>query len=238
MKGISYVDDRLSILRAQLRQHPAGQLALPREALEQFAFAQYRDSRVWAGWFVTMRDLVKNRVLREALQHSLEGEVGDTNTKSHMTLCLEFLRSMGLQPSDAITPQGSRVGGYAEWMINVLPNLSEAEICGWIMGTEDLVPALFELFLPHFEKLGGINTHYLTEHIVVDSVDHAVELRKGCLAILSDPERILYGEEKTLADVLFGIELAGRFTLSVPDEMLAAYATSRNRATLKLAAAI
>lgn len=231
MKGISYVDDRLSMLGAELRHHPIGKVQLPREALEQFAFAQYRDSRVWAGWFVTMRDLVENRVLREALQHSLMGEVGDANTISHMTLCLKFLRSMNLQPRDAMLPAGSLVGGYAEGMINVLPSLSEAEICGWIMGTEDMVPALFELFLPHYEKLGGVSTHYLTEHIVVDSIDHAVELRKGCLAILEE-------NEACLSDVLFGIQLAGRFALSVPDEMLAMYATHRNRQPLHLAAAV
>lgn len=212
----------LSDLRKQVRQHPVGKLKLSREALEKFALAQYRDSRVWAGWFVTMRDLATNLVLKAALQHSLEGEIGDLGRNSHMTLCLDFIRSLGLEPSSALSDGNPGIGSFAEGIINLIPNMNQAQICGWVVGTEDLVPSLFELFLPHFERLGGVNTRYLTEHIQVDAEDHAVQMRRGCESILaSDPECI--------GDVQFGIELAGRFTLSVPDELLAAYASSSTR---------
>lgn len=216
------VRDHLEDLRRQVRSHPVGKLKLSREALVKFALAQYRDSRVWAGWFVTMRDLVTDPVLKAALQHSLEGEVGDVDHVSHMTLCIDFIRSLGLEPSSALADSNPRIGGFAEGMINLIPNMNQAQICGWVMGTEDLVPSLFELFLGHYEKLGGVNTRYLTEHIQVDAEDHAVEMRRGCDSILSS-------DQQCIGDIQFGIDLAGRFTLSVPDELLAAYASSPSR---------
>ena len=215
------VNELLQSLQGQVERHPVGQLKLPREALEDFAIAQHRDSDVWLGWFIKMMDMAKNPVLKTALAHNFLDEAGAIEGKvgggvSHMTLCLRFLRSLGLQPGDTVAKGRFPVSDHAEALIQLIPAMSEAEVAGWVLGTEELVPALFGLFLPHFQTLGGVDTEYLTAHIQVDVGDHAIEMKKGCAALLeADPT--------CLDEILVGIHLAGRFTFAVPDMIRVGY---------------
>jgi hypothetical protein len=217
------IDSMLKSLRHQVAHHPVGTNPLPRQALELFALAQYRDSDVWLGWFIKMMDMVKNPVLKAALAHNFLDEAGAVNGRigggtSHMTLCLRFIRSLGLEPGSAAMAQ--TISSHGEALIQLIPSMSEAEIAGWVLGTEELVPALFALFLPHFERLGGVDTEYLTTHIQVDVGDHAIEIRKGC-------ESILATKPESEDDMLFGIHLAGRFTFAVPDMIRVLYTKTK-----------
>ncbi|MDO8626303.1 MAG: iron-containing redox enzyme family protein [Candidatus Magasanikbacteria bacterium] len=220
------VNERLKDLRDQVACHPVGRVKLPRAALEAFAVAQYRDSDVWLGWFIKMMDMVQNPALKAALAHNFMDEAGAVEGVvgqgvSHMTLCLRFIRSLGLEPGNAVA-NGLQVSAHAEALIQLIPGMSEAEVAGWVLGTEELVPALFSLFLPKFEALGGVDTEYLTTHIQVDVGDHAIEMRKGCASVLEE-------NPDCIDEMLSGINLAGRFTCAVPDMIRVTYAKVSSR---------
>lgn len=221
------VNELLQSLQGQVERHPVGRLKLPREALEAFAIAQYRDSDVWLGWFIKMMDMVKNPTLKTALAHNFLDEAGAIDGKigdgvSHMTLCLQLLQSLGLEPGDTVAKGRFPVSDHAEALIQLIPGMSEPEVAGWVLGIEELVPALFGLFLPHFQQLGGVDTEYLTAHIQVDVGDHAIEMKKGCAALLeTDPTY--------LEEIIAGIHLAGRFTFAVPDMIRVGYAKDHHR---------
>jgi len=97
--------------------------------------------------------------------------------------------------------------------------MDEGKLAGWLLAQESLVPVLFEVFRPAFAKIKGVDLTYLDEHIRVDADEHAKWMLDGVLALL-EKSRTDHGSEwgeTILKGVLYGIDLAGRVTLSVPD---------------------
>lgn len=210
------IREAIHTAKSRVGSHPIGKVQLTLAALREFAIVQYHDTMQWLAWFVIMRDMVTDPVVKTALQSNFESEAGNISQVSHMTLCLRFLRSVGLEPGAAIGGGVPESGKHAAAMIHMIPSLDQAQVAGWVLGVEDLVPDLFKLYLPHYERQEGVDTRYLTEHITVDTEDHAKQLLAGC-------ESLLAADPSCINNIIFGVTLAERFTLSVPDAMLQTY---------------
>ncbi len=210
--------DFLSILefyQEQMENHPMKDLIksgkVSEDIGEEFMKLQYIDSTLWVPMLAIMKDRVNNPKLKKALTDNLLCEAGARHT-SHVTLCAEFLISRGIDPYFGDLYHYSPLAKHPTEIMNSVIRMNEAQIAGWIMIAETIVPDLFKLFRPLISKIGA-NLNYLDEHIVVDADEH------GQWMIDSATELINSGvDEKQIID---GIHLGGRVALSVPDALYA-----------------
>ena len=93
--------------------------------------------------------------------------------------------------------------------MNGMVSFSEEQIAGWLMAAETLVPVFFALFRPAFVRFPNVDMRYLDEHITVDADEHAQWMNEAVLALLRD--------ESSYEQILAGIDIGGRVTLSIPD---------------------
>jgi len=209
---IGQLDNELGEAREAICGHPAGGQRLSRSLLCEFALTQWGDSVVWVPMLATMRDRVNNPRLRQALDANLRCEAGVDALRSHVTLCRQFVMSLGLQPG--LIPSRTRLGGYASAMTDITPLLTEPQIAGWILASESLVPALFTSVIDQFRQAGA-DIAYLVEHISVDDEEHAQWMREASIELISTGGGPAFGQ------ILFGARLAARATISVLDTLYA-----------------
>jgi hypothetical protein len=91
--------------------------------------------------------------------------------------------------------------------------MSEEQIAGFNLVSEALVPHLFRMALPAFQRIPSVDTQYLTDHITVDADDHAADMIEAVESLLQ--------EGGSLGSVLEGMYLSGRTLLSIPDALYA-----------------
>ena len=206
----------------QLINHPLSLLikkeGLDLETLREIAGLQYVDSVLWVPMLALMKDRVQNPKLKEALLDNLLCEAGATHT-SHVTLCLEFIESLGVSPYYGDFSKLSSLGTQPVEMMNSVTGLNEGEIAGWILASEFLVPPLFKALRPAFARIPGVKLRYLEDHIVVDSDEHAQWMFDSCLDLSK--------EGKFEDDILSGLHMGGRTALSVPDAVYAKHIRKR-----------
>lgn len=211
---------RLRSYQQDMRGHPIGRVIrnekLPQVIALEFATLQYIDSVLWVPMLALMKDRVSSPRLRKALTDNLLCEAGATHT-SHITLCREFVESIGILPSFGDYRDHSELATHPVAVMNSVSALSEEEIAGWILAAETLVPDMFAMFLPAFEKISGSDLTYLREHIGVDSEEHSqwmLEAARELIAESGDPRRSYKG-------VLSGLDVGARVALSIPDALYA-----------------
>jgi hypothetical protein len=97
--------------------------------------------------------------------------------------------------------------------------MSEPALAGWLLTAETLVPQLFAAMAPSFE--GIAETTYFTEHIAVDSDEHATWMAEAVDEVVE-----LYGSD-CVPSVLAGMADAWEETLEDPDELWGRRCASR-----------
>lgn len=218
-KDLLDIDAEVQRYHAELRGHPlrrvfAEEEGAPSALLREFAALQYIDSVLWVPMLALMKDRVRNPRLKRALTENLLCEAGARHT-SHITLCRDFIASVGVAPYFGDFREYSALATQPVELMNSVSGLSEAEIAGWILVAEAVVPSLFALALPGFAKVEGADLRYLREHIVVDADEHSSWMRESVEELLK--------EGVPAADILNGVRLGGRTALNVPDALYAKF---------------
>lgn len=194
----------VEVYQKALREHPISALVLknqvPAAVLNSFAHLHYLFSTNWGTVIGTVRDISTDEVFRAALAENMGDELGHKQ-KSHVTLCREFLISQGLVPSYGTGLQVPPIACLPMNLMDALPCTSEAFAAGYMLCSESIIPDMFRLFLPAFEKRRADCT-YLNEHLEVDEAKHSQMLEDAVMSILSKGGKLL--------EVAAGIELGGR----------------------------
>lgn len=216
MEDFALLEQRVNFYHDQLENHPIKSLILKdlfsKDLALEFAKLQYIDSVLWVPMLALMKDRVTNKNLHKALRANLMCEAG-INHQSHITLCKEFLESIGIAPYMGDFEMLSGLAKQPVEIMNSVGGLSEAEIAGWILVAEALVPSLFRLFRPCFARMENADLKYLDEHIVVDSDEHAAWMYQAAKDLLQNGTCVRH--------ILAGIDLGGRTALAVPDVLFA-----------------
>lgn len=202
--------DRLAAYRAELEQHPlltaarGGQVSP--SILREFATYQYRDSILWIPMLAQMREkATRSERLRRAIAENIAHEAG-LEGMSHVTLAVSLMRSLGV---DAVG--GDELASSASlWLSEDFASLSEPEVAGFLLTAETLVPLMFAMMRPAYERLGA-DTRYFTVHEAVDGDEHAKWMEESVLEVLG-----LYDAPDA---VLSGMADAWEETIAVPDAL-------------------
>ncbi len=226
------IEQRLVGYVDQLESHPIGALCslnmVPRNVLALFAEAQLGDSNTWLGMLATAKGIITEPKLLEAVKANIACEAG-LNGVPHPTLCAKFAAGLGVTQFRS-NPKYFALQDYTIEASASAVVMTENKLAGWLLAQESLVPILFRVFRSAFAKIKGIDLTYLDEHIRVDTEEHARWMLDGVLALL-EKSKAYYGAKlepdhdaryggwgtTILGEVLYGIDLAGRVTLSVPD---------------------
>jgi hypothetical protein len=205
----------LSGYRATLVEHPflvaarAGEL--PPELLREFAFHQYSDSILWIPMLAQMRSKAqKSQRLRRAIADNIAHEAGLV-AESHVTLAVTLMRSLGITALDELP-----VGVFAEsaglWLSDAFAAMTEPEVAGFLLGAETLVPVMFAAVLPSFEQL-GCDTTYFSEHVHVDTDEHATWM-------IESVEDVLHAYGPAVAgEIAAGLADAWSETIDIPEQL-------------------
>jgi pyrroloquinoline quinone (PQQ) biosynthesis protein C len=206
---------QLADYRAELTAHPllvagkAGELS--RSTLHQFAFHQYSDSILWIPMLAQMKEMARRSSrLRRAIEDNIAHEAG-LGGISHVTLAAQMMRSLGVGSLDEF-PTKTFERSATLWLTDAFAYQSEPEVAGWLLVAETLVPIMFAALAPSFAGLGA-NTEYFTQHVAVDTDEHATWMAEA-VAEIGD----LYGPECE-SDVRAGMTDAWQETREVPDAL-------------------
>ena len=213
--------DLLERYLEQMKSHPLGEVLrasdVPRSLLVEFAGIQYVDSVLWVPMLAIMKDRAQNERLVSALRDNLLCEAG-ASAQSHIVLCQEFIRSVGVSPIFGDFQAYSAAASHAVTLMNGVSGMDEGQIAGFNLVSEAIVPHLFRLVLGAFSRLPESKVRYLTDHITVDADDHAKDMMEAVESLLAADET---GE--VAGRILEGMHLSGRTALSVPDALYAKY---------------
>ena len=207
--------EELAGYRATLVAHPlltaarAGELST--KTLHQFAFHQYSDSILWIPMLAQMKGVVhKSRRLRDAIEANIGHEAG-LGGISHVALAVDFMRSLGITDLEAM-PTETFARDATEWLSADFHTITEANVAGWLLVAESLVPLMFAALEPSFAALGA-DTRYLREHVHVDSDEHAQWMAESVEEIVD-----IYGPD-CCAEIHDSMDDAWRETIRVPDAL-------------------
>ena len=200
---------RLDAYRARLIEHPfLTALDHPVPILHEFAFHQYADSILWIPMLAQMRGkALRSTRLRDAIGDNIGHEAG-LHAISHVQLAVDMMRGLGLATVD-----GRVLARSAElWLSDEFQHMAEPEIAGWLLVAETLVPVMFAALEPQFARL-GCDTRYFTEHVSVDSDEHATWMAEAVEDVIE-----LYGPSAAPA-IEAGMADAWAETCEVPDQL-------------------
>lgn len=200
--------------RAELLEHPllvaarTGQIE--RTTLIEFAYYQYADSITWIPMLAQMKGrALKSRRLRTAIEDNIAHEAGLGGT-SHVTLAARLMRSLGVD-SLAELPTHGIVHTAGLWLTDAFAEMSEPALAGWLLTAETLVPEMFAVMAPQYA--GIADTTYFTEHVHVDSDEHAAWMAEAVDEVVA-----LYGPA-SVPLVLEGMADAWAETLEDPNAL-------------------
>jgi pyrroloquinoline quinone (PQQ) biosynthesis protein C len=215
-RGLEIIQHEVARYNQQFLTHPLAEVLKnpPLALLKEYASIQYVDSVLWVPMLALMKDRVKNKRLKRALTENLLCEAGAKHT-SHITLCKEFIQSLGISPQFGDFHRYSEMASHPIEIMNSVTGLSEAEIAGWILVSEAVVPSLFSIALKGFEQIHGVDTTYLTEHMHIDADEHSQWMAESALELMIEGENV--------ENILHGVHIGGRTALSIPDALYAKY---------------
>jgi pyrroloquinoline quinone (PQQ) biosynthesis protein C len=209
--------EEVSRFKEALETHPMARLAsegaIPESILREYARIQYVDSVLWIPMLALIKGKTRSPRLMKAVRANILCEAG-YDGKPHVTMAKEFVESLG---------EPTYYGDYSEYapraahpveVMNGLAGMTEAEMSGWLLAAETLVPIFFSIFRPAFARLRGVDLRYLDEHISVDADEHSQWMNEAVQEILSK-------DEDSFEQILNGVRIGGRVTLSIPDVLYA-----------------
>lgn len=202
--------------RSELLEHPLLVAArtgpLERRLLIEFAYYQYADSITWIPMLAQMKSrAARSRRLRTAIEDNIAHEAGLGGT-SHVTLAARMLRSLGVRALDEL-PTAGLAHTAALWLADDFAELAEPALAGWLLVAETLVPVLFAEMAPQYAAIAGADTTYFTEHVAVDSDEHAAWMAESVAEVVA-----IYGPACVPA-VLAGMADAWAETREDPDAL-------------------
>lgn len=204
----------------QMEGHPLGGIlsdSPPRSLLEEYARVQYMDSVLWVPMLAIMKDRARNPSLIQALRDNLLCEAG-ARQPSHVSLCQSFIRSLGISPIFGSPSESPSVALHSLELMNGVSGMSEAQIAGYNLVSEAVVPELFKMALEAFQAIPGSDSLYLAEHITVDIDHHTRDMIAAVNELLKET-----ASDSVLVHILHGMHMSGRAALSVPDVLFAKY---------------
>jgi hypothetical protein len=185
-RSLDRIEALLADYRLKFLRHPffaaAHHAKLPRKTLVEFAFHQYSDSILWVPRLSLMKSKVTAPRLARALHENIAHETG-LDGPSHIALARAMLRSLGVR-SLAAFPRGTFSGTAAMWLSDDFESFDEAEIAGWLLIAETLVPLMFERMLDAM-RATGCDTAYFEQHIAVDGDEHSQWMHESIAEILA-----------------------------------------------------
>jgi len=209
--------------RGQLEEHPflvagrAGELS--GDELREFAFHQYTDSILWIPMLAQMRSKTRrSRRLRTAIGDNIGHEAGLVG-ESHVTLAVALMRSLGVRELTAL-PVRVLAQSAELWLGDGFAAMTEAEVAGFLLGAETLVPVMFACVLPSFAKAGA-DTRYFIEHVGIDTDEHSAWMEESVEDVLRE-----YGGAAA-AEIRAGLDDAWAETLEIPEQLWRARCASR-----------
>jgi pyrroloquinoline quinone (PQQ) biosynthesis protein C len=213
---LSEVLSLVEMYATQMKTHPLQVIFhlpnTPRKLVNEFAGIQYVDSVLWVPMLAVMKDRAKNEKLYQALLDNLLCEAGASH-QSHVMLCQEFIKSVGVSPFYGNFQEYSSLPSHAVEMMNAVSGMNEDQIAGFNLMSEAIVPYLFKMVLPAFKRIPGCDTRYLVDHITVDADEHA----QAMIDAVSD----MLEHGASVGAIMEGIHLSARTALSIPDALYA-----------------
>ena len=208
------VFDLLHTYHTELARHPLMEAArkheLSTEILLELAFYQYSDSILWIPMLAQMKELAaRSRRLRAAIEDNIAHEAGLGGT-SHVTLAAAMMRSLGVRTLDAF-PTSTFAKSATLWLTDAFATQAEPEIAGWLLVAESLVPQLFAAVAPCYEQLPSCDVRYFTQHVTVDTDEHARWMREAVAEVVQ-----IYGAP-SVELVVAGMTDAWQETIEIPD---------------------
>lgn len=208
--------DLLENYRNELARHPLMEAAkrdgLSRQILLELAFYQYSDSILWIPMLAQMKELaVRSTRLRAAIEDNIRHEAGIGGT-SHVTLAVTMMRSLGVRELDTY-PTSTFAKSATLWLGDEFVRQPEPEVAGWLLVAESLVPQIFAEVAPCYARIEGCDTTYFTQHVAVDSDEHAQWMTEAVADVMQ-----IYGADAR-ASVLAGMRDAWEETIEVPDHL-------------------
>ncbi len=212
------ISELVEFYQKQMETHPLQNVfksqRVPLKLLKEYASLQYIDSTLWVPMLAIMKDRVSAPRISKALKDNIMCEAGVCGT-SHITLCMNFIKSLGVDPFFGSTEYYSPLAIHPTEMMNAVSGMSEGQIVGWTLVAEAIVPFLFQMTLAAYKKNPKTNVLYLEEHISVDSDEHAQWMFEGAIEVATSAQ--------AFHAILEGIHLGGRTALSVPDALYAKF---------------
>lgn len=212
-----YIAGLLATYRTRFLAHPfmraAKQAFLPLPILQTFAFHQYSDSILWVPMLSLMKSRIRSPRLLRAVSENIEHETG-LKGASHIDLARQMMRSLNL--TDLKPFPSETFAEAAQFWISkefTAANFGEAEIAGWLMVAETLVPMMFEAVLPSFERLVGCQTRYFSEHVSVDGDEHSKWMRESVQEILEN------GDATVAERIIAGMKDAYEEAIEIPNQL-------------------
>jgi hypothetical protein len=210
--------DRLHDYRARLIEHPfltAREHPLP--LLHEFAFHQYADSILWIPMLAQMRGkAARSQRLRDAIADNIAHEAG-LHATSHVALAVALMRSLSI---DHELPWDVLANSAQLWLSDAFAAFGEPEVAGFLLVAETLVPVMFAALEPSFAAIGA-ETRYFTEHVAVDTDEHANWMAEAVEDVLA-----IYGPD-IAPRIAAGMADAWDETRDIPDQLWRARCASR-----------
>ena len=128
------------------------------------------------------------------------------------TLAVQMMRSLGVRDLEAFSTS-TFTKSATLWLTDEFVRQPEPEVAGWLLVAESLVPLMFAEVAPCFAAIGG-DTRYFTQHVAVDSDEHAKWMTEAVADVLQ-----IYGAETAREQVLAGMRDAWQETIEVPDHL-------------------
>jgi len=201
-----------------LDTHPLAKIMkkgfISRELLKEYALLQYVDIVLRVPMLAIVKDRVTNSRLIKIIAENLITEAS-THQISQITMYRQFLESLGINPHFGDFNFFSPLNSTSVYMMNSISGLTESEIYGWMIVMEISVSKIFQLAMPAFERIKGVDLRYLNEHVLTKSREKAHRM----YGITND----LLLEGFDLEEIKQGIVLGGRSTLCIPDSLYAKY---------------
>lgn len=215
-QSLQPIFDLLGHYRSELARHPLMEAArrseLSTELLLELAFYQYSDSILWIPMLAQMKELaVRSKRLRAAIEDNIAHEAGLGGT-SHVTLAVTMMRSLGVRDLDAF-PTATFAKSATLWLTDGFAQQPEPEVAGWLLVAESLVPQLFAEVAPCYARIDGCDTRYFTQHVAVDSDEHAQWMTEAVADVMQ-----IYGPDAR-DTVIAGMQDAWEETREVPDHL-------------------
>lgn len=129
-------------------------------------------------------------------------------------MCKEFVESLGEPTFYGDYIEYAPRSAHAVEVMNGLTGMTEAEMSGWLLAAETLVPVFFGIFRPAFAQIHGVDLRYLDEHISVDADEHSQWMNEAV-------QELLVKDKSSFEQILNGIRIGGRLTVSIPDVLYA-----------------